>query len=93
MSDLAITHTNGERQRLAVGPGGARTVLLGAVLLAAAGGVLATDGATASRMAAAAGADWAHLLRAMAALKVVFALAGTAAVFWRLGAAVTVPRP
>jgi hypothetical protein len=70
----------------------ARTLLLAVVALASAGGLLATDGATTARMIADAGADWANLLRAMAAVKLLFAGAATAAVLWRLGAPVTATR-
>jgi len=70
----------------------ARTLLLAVIAMAAAGGMLVTDSATTARLIAGAGGDWANLLRAMAALKLVFAGVATAAVLWRLGAPVSAPR-
>jgi len=52
-------------------------------------GVLMTDADQTARAIAAAGSDWANLLRAMAGLKLLFALSATAAVWWRLGFAVS----
>jgi hypothetical protein len=70
----------------------AKTLLLAVIALACAGGMLATDSAATAQAIASAGADWANLLRAMAALKLLFAGAATAAVLWRLGAPVSAPR-
>ena len=70
----------------------ARTLLLAVVALAFAGGMLATDRAATAQAIAGAGADWANLLRAMAALKLLVAAAAAAAVLWRLGAPVSAPR-
>jgi hypothetical protein len=70
----------------------ARTLLLAVIALASAGGMLATDGAATARAIASAGGDWATLLRAMAALKLMFAAAATAAVLWRLGAPISATR-
>jgi len=70
----------------------AKTLLLAAIALAFAGGILVTDGATTARMVASAGSDWANLLRAMAMLKLLFAAAATAAVMWRLGAPISATR-
>ena len=54
--------------------------------------MLATDNGATTRAIASAGADWANLLRAMAALKGIFAGAVTAAVLWRLGEPISVTR-
>ncbi len=70
----------------------ARALLLAVILLALAGGMLVTDGAMTARLIASAGGDWASLLRAMAALKLLFAGAGAAAVLWRLGAPISATR-
>jgi hypothetical protein len=70
----------------------ARTLLVVVVALAFAGGMLATDRAATAQAIASAGGDWATLLRAMAALKLLVAGAGAAAVLWRLGAPVSAPR-
>ncbi|MGD0723499.1 MAG: hypothetical protein ABR970_20900 [Roseiarcus sp.] len=67
----------------------ARMLLLAVVALAAAGGMLATDNAATAQAIASAGGDWANLLRAMAALKLLVAGAGAAAVLWRLGAPIS----
>jgi hypothetical protein len=60
--------------------------------MAAAGGLLATDGATTARAIANAGSEWANLLRAMAGLKLLFAGVATAAIMWRLGAPISALR-
>jgi hypothetical protein len=70
----------------------AKTLLLAVIALATAGGMLVTDSATTVRVIASAGGDWANLLRAMAALKLFFAGAATAAVLWRLGAPISATR-
>jgi len=70
----------------------ARILLLAVVALAAVSGVFATDGAATAQAIARAGGDWANLLRAMAALKLLVAGAATAAVLWRFGAPVSAPR-
>jgi len=67
----------------------ARALLLAVIAAATAGGLLVTGGATTAQMIADAGVDWANLLRAMAAVKLLFAGAASAAVLWRLGAPVS----
>jgi hypothetical protein len=67
----------------------ARTLLMAVIVLAFAAGLLATDRANTARLIANAGRDWANLLRAMAALKMLFAGAASAAVLWRLGAPIS----
>jgi len=75
-----------------VAPFVARTLLLAVILLAFAGGLLATDRAATARLIANEGGDWANLLRAMAAIKMLIAGAASAAVLWRLGAPITAMR-
>ena len=70
----------------------AKTLLLAVIVLACAGGMRATDSATTARLIAGAGAEWANLLRAMAALKLLFAAAASVAVLWRLGAPISATR-
>ena len=70
----------------------AKTLLLAAIALAAAGGMLVTDSATTAQAITSARGDWANLLRAMAVLKLLFAGAATAAVLWRLGAPISAER-
>jgi len=70
----------------------ARTLLMAVIVLAFAGGLLATDSARTARLIAGGGGDWANLLRAMAALKMLFAGAASAAVLWRLGAPISATR-
>ena len=94
MSDRAVirAQTQSARSPLRVGfqtPFIARTLLLGVIALAAAGGMLVTDSAATAQAIAGAGGDWANLLRAMAVLKLLFASAATAAVLWRLGAPIS----
>jgi hypothetical protein len=52
-------------------------------------GLLATGGEASSHAIQLAGADLTRLLRAMALLKAVMAVAATAAILWRLGVAAT----
>ncbi len=97
MSLLAVVHTPPQLARSSsrdafVKPFIARTLLLVVIALASAGGIYATDSATTARMIASAGGDWANLLRAMAALKLLFAGAAAAAVMWRLGAPISATR-
>ncbi len=70
----------------------AKTLLMAVIVLAFAGGLLATDGASTTRLIAGAGHDWANLLRAMAALKMLIAGAASAAIVWRLGAPISATR-
>ncbi len=72
-------------------PGAVRAAFVFIVLAALAVGWLATGEATTAVAVAHDGAALTRLMRFMAALKSVIALAATAAVFWRLGAAVTLP--
>ncbi len=70
----------------------ARTLLVAVIALAFVGGLAATDSAATARLVARGGADWANLLRAMAALKLLFAGAASGAVLWRLGAPISLAR-
>ncbi len=70
----------------------ARTLLMAVIVLAFGGGMLATDSAHTARLIAGEGGDWANLLRAMAAIKMLAAGAASAAVLWRLGAPITATR-
>ncbi len=90
MSFVAVTRAT-SRERVA-GPLVARTLLLAVILLASAGGMLATDSAATARSIASAGGDWANLLRAMAALKLLFAGAAAVVVLWRLSAPISATR-
>jgi hypothetical protein len=72
-----------------VAPVVARTLLVAVIALAFAGGLLATPSADTTRLIASDGGAWASLLRAMAALKLLFAAAASAAVLWRLGAPIS----
>ncbi len=65
-------------------PGMARAVLCGLLVVAAAVGAGVTGAHETGRAVARAGTDWATLLRAMAALKTLMALAAAACVVWRL---------
>jgi hypothetical protein len=94
---LAAVHTQAQSERSAsregvTSPLIARTLLFAVIALAFAGGLLATPTADTARLIASDGGAWANLLRAMAALKMLFAGAAAAAVLWRLGAPITAPR-
>ena len=69
-----------------------RALLVAVIGLAFAGGMLATHSAETARLVDGAGGAWANLLRAMAALKMLFAGAASAAVLWRLGAPISLMR-
>jgi hypothetical protein len=75
-------------------PTSTQTRALFAVLLAAAivGGFVATSPAASVQAVADAGDDLTRLMRGMAALKVLLALAAVLGVFWRLGAPVSARR-
>ncbi len=70
-------------------PGVARTLLVAVIGVAFAGGLIATTSTDTARLIASDGGAWANLLRAMAALKMLFAGAASAAVLWRLGAPIS----
>ncbi len=94
MSYLAVVRTQAPSARSPsrdgfVAPLVAKTLLMALIVLAFAGGMLATDSAKTARLIAAAGGDWANLLRAMAAIKMLFAGLASAAVLWRLGAPIS----
>ena len=96
MSSLEVIHAPTRSARSASRDGFetafiARTLLLAVIAMAAAGGMLVTDSATTARLIAGAGGDWANLLRAMAALKLLFAAAATAGFCG--GSARPFPRP
>jgi len=69
----------------------ARAAFLIILAAAAIAGVVSAASPASSVAAAHAGTDLTRLLRFMAALKALMAVAACAAVFWRLGAAVTLP--
>ncbi len=75
-----------------VAPWVARALLMAVVALAFAGGLLATDSAHTARLIVGEGGDWANLLRAMAAIKMLAAGAASTAVLWRLGAPISATR-
>jgi len=62
----------------------ARFAFCGLLVIAAGVGAGSTSSQATLHAAAQAGPDWAHLLRAMAALKTVMAVASVGAVVWRL---------
>jgi hypothetical protein len=65
---------------------------LGLILAAAiAGGVMGTGAHASAQAVAKAGPELTRLLRAMAVIKMLIAIPVTAAIFWRLGAAITLP--
>ncbi len=97
LSYLAVILTPTEMARPSsrdgfVAPFVARALFMAVIGLAFAGGLLATDSAHTARLIAGEGGDWAHLLRAMAAIKMLFAGAVSAAVLWRLGAPISATR-
>lgn len=97
MSYLAVIRAQTEMARLPIRhgfapPSVARTLLMAVILLAFAGGMLATDSAQTARLMAGEGRDWANLLRAMAAIKMLAAAAASAAVLWRLSAPISATR-
>jgi hypothetical protein len=97
LSDLAVIRTQTRSARSPshdgfAAPFVAKTLLVAVIVLAFAGGMLATDSAKTARLIAGAGGDWANLLRAMAALKMLFAVATSAVVLWRLGAPISATR-
>jgi len=67
----------------------ARTLLVAVIGVAFAGGLIATPSTDTATLIASDGGAWANLLRAMAALKMLFAAAASAAVLWRLGAPIS----
>lgn len=73
-------------------PGMSRGLVLAAIVVSGAAGLLVTDGTISSQVVSQAGADLTRLMRFMAALKGLMALGAAFAVLWRLGAAVTAPR-
>ena len=73
---------------LAPSPAAARLLLLLLVLAGGAAGFLATGPEAVSAATANAGRELTHLLRAMAAMKTGFAIAGAAVTYWRLGSPV-----
>lgn len=70
----------------AIGPRASRSIYWGGVLIAFAAGFLVTGQARSAQALSDAGAELTHLLRAMAAIKAMIALAAAAGVHWRLGA-------
>jgi hypothetical protein len=63
--------------------------LIAVIGVAFAGGLIATPSTVTAHLITSDGAAWANLLRAMAALKMLFAAAASAAVLWRLGAPIS----
>jgi len=74
-----------------ISPATARAVLLVILAVCAATGLVSADSPASSLAVSHAGGDLTRLLRFMAVLKAGMAVAAGAAVFWRLGAAVTLP--
>jgi len=72
-------------------PAMARGILLLVIAAAAAAGAIDAAAPASSVAVAHAGADLTRLLRFMAVLKAAIAVTAAAVVFWRLGAAITLP--
>jgi len=72
-------------------PAASRIILLLSLATAGAAGVLSAASPASSLAIVHAGADLTRLLRFMAVLKAAIAVTAAAAVFWRLGAAVSLP--
>ena len=88
ISSSAAAASPAETARRPLGPPLAGYAFCGLLTLAAIVGAAVTGSEATARAVAQAGTDWAHLLRAMAALKTVMAVAAAAAVVWRLAAPV-----
>ncbi len=93
MADAAasLSTVSGAPRAAAFSPALARGLLLMVIAAAVAASAIAAAAPASSAAAAHAGADLIRLLRFMAVLKAAIAVGAGAAVFWRLGAAVTLP--
>ena len=91
-SALTPSHAAAAAPRRYGSPITARLALAVMIAVALAAAFLATNPDTATQAATLAGKDLTRLLRAMAVIKAGMALAVIAAVFWRLGSAITLPR-
>lgn len=91
---LAVNFTSAAtaEARNVVRPWLSRGFILAALVASGAAGVLVTDGTTSMQVVSQAGADLTRLMRFMAALKGLMAIAAALAVVWRLGTAITTPR-
>ena len=86
MSSSSVTQGSSRATSvLRVSPAAARFGFCAVLAASAWMGAAVTDAHETAQAVAQAGTDWAHLLRAMAALKALMALAAAAAVVWRLG--------
>lgn len=92
METVLIAAPRHRQAAVELAPGLARLILLGAVLVALAAGFLAAGPAARAMAAQQAGGDLTRLLRAMAALKALMAAGVTAAILWRLAAAISPAR-
>jgi len=88
---VAVTLSDVRAPRAAWGVAPARVALVVVVLGCIAAGLLATGDAARAHAVAAAGPELTRLLRAMAAIKSLMAVAAVGAVLWRLGAPVRLP--
>ena len=86
LSDIA------PRRRLTLPLATSRGIFCSVLAAAAAAGACAADPHQTAQAIAQAGPSWAHLLRAMAGLKTLMALAAAAAVLWRLHAPTSLAR-
>jgi hypothetical protein len=93
MSETAasISGISAAPRAAAFSPAMARGLLLMVVAAAVAASAIAAAAPASSAAAAHAGVDLTRLLRFMALLKAAIAVTAAAAVFWRLGAAITLP--
>ena len=84
--------TRPRRGSAALSPAASRTLLLLIVCAAVAAGALTVDATARAAAVRAAGGDLTRLMRFMAAIKGVLALAALAGIVWRLGAPVSAAR-
>ena len=89
ITQLAQFEAQFSRGRRLLSPRAARALVLLLVAASAVAGLLFDDGAACRQAVSAAGPDLTRLLRMMAVLKAGIAAGASAAVLWRLGAAVT----
>ena len=91
MTSIASIPAAAPRLAAGLSPAMARGCLLLVMAAAATAGAIGAASPSSALAVAHAGADLTRLLRFMAGLKALLAVAAGAAVFWRLGAAVTLP--
>jgi hypothetical protein len=82
-----VSRAAGTQRGFAITPLSARIAFVMVIALAAAGGILWPDRAASARALVLDGPSLARLLRAMAGIKLLLAVAACSAVYWRLGAA------